>query len=157
MPVERCADILESLGGVRPSGGFVHALLARAAKAVRGVNMLIRALVITAAVICADETPIRVGPGPKSRKKYLLVACTSPLTCYFLGDRPMGTFGGFVFPDLFGSVTVHDRYQDYDAFDKVAHQLCAAPHHTSAVKRCYVMLISEGNRAATSSVAPFQL
>ena len=55
------------------------------------MNMLIRALVITAAVLCADETPIRVGPGPKTRKKYLLVACTSLLTYYFLGDRSMKT------------------------------------------------------------------
>jgi hypothetical protein len=89
--------------------------------------MLIKALVITAAVICADETPIRVGPGPKTRRKYLPVACTSLLTCYFLGDRSMATFDGFVFPDLSGSVTVHDRYQNYDAFDAVAHQLCCAP------------------------------
>ncbi len=126
VPVEQCADILESLSGTRPSDGLVHSLLARAANAVRGVNMLIRTLVITAAVICAGETPIRVGPGPKSRKKYLLAACTSLLTCYFLGDRSMGTFDDFVFPDLSGSVTVHDRYQNYDAFTAVAHQLCAA-------------------------------
>jgi hypothetical protein len=126
VPVERCADILESLSGIRPSDGFVHSLLARAAKAVRGVNMLIRALVITAAVICADETPIRVGPGPKSGKRYLLVACTNLLTCYFLGDRSLASFDGFVFPDLSGSVTVHDRYQNYDAFGEVAHQLCCA-------------------------------
>jgi transposase len=126
VPVERCAGILESLSGIRPSDGFVHSLLARAATAVRAVNMLIRALIITASVICADETPIRVGPGPKSRKKYLLVACTNLLTCYFLGDRSMASFEGFVFPDLSGSVTVHDRYQNYDAFGEVAHQLCCA-------------------------------
>jgi len=126
VPVERCAAILESLSGVRPSDGFVHSLLARAARAVRGVNMLIRALIVTAAVICADETPIRVGPGPKIRKKYLLVACTNLLTCYFLGDRSMASFDGFVFPDLSGSVTVHDRYQNYDALGSVEHQLCTA-------------------------------
>jgi len=126
VPVERCAGILESLSGIRPSDGFVHALLDRAARAVRHVNTLIRALVITAAVICADETPIRVGPGPKSRKRYLLVACTNLLTCYFLGDRSLASFDGFVFPDLSGSVAVHDRYRNYDAFGDVAHQLCCA-------------------------------
>jgi hypothetical protein len=31
--------------------------VARATKAVKGANMLIRALIITAAVVCADETP----------------------------------------------------------------------------------------------------
>lgn len=126
VPVERCADVIAALAGTRPSDGFVHAMIARAARAVRGVNMLIRALAITAAVLCADETPIRVGPGPKSRKKYLLVACTNLLTCYFLGDRSMKTFDAFVFPDLSGSVLVHDRYRNYDAIPDVMHQLCTA-------------------------------
>jgi len=113
VPVERCAGIIEALTGTRPSDGWVHAMIARAAKAVRGANMLIRALVITASVLCADETPIRVGPGPKTRKKYLLVACTSLLTYFFLGDRSMKTFDAFVFPDLSAAVLVHDRYQNY--------------------------------------------
>ena len=126
VPVERCAEIIESLTGARPSDGWVHAMIARAAKAVRHVSMLIRALVITAAVLCADETPIRVGPGPKTRKKYLLVACTSLLTYYFLGGRSMKSFDAFVFPDLSGSVLVHDRYQNYDAIAGVLHQLCCA-------------------------------
>jgi transposase len=124
VPVERCAQVIEALTGACPSDGFVHGMLARAAKAVRGVNMLIRALVITASVLCADETPIRVGPGPKTRKKYLLVACTNLLTCYFLGDRSMKTFDMFVFPDLSAAVLVHDRYQNYDAIPGVLHQLC---------------------------------
>jgi transposase len=124
VPVERCAGVIEALTGTRPSDGFVHSMIARAAKAVRGVNMLIRALVITASVLCADETPIRVGPGPKTRKKYLLVACTRLLTCFFLGDRSMRTFDAFVFPDLSGTVLVHDRYQNYDAIPGVLHQLC---------------------------------
>lgn len=124
VPVERCAQVIEALTGARPSDGFVHGMLARAAKAVRGVNMLIRALVITAGVLCADETPVRVGPGPKTRKKYLLVACTNLLTCYFLGDRSMKTFDMFVFPDLSAAVLVHDRYQNYDKIPGVLHQLC---------------------------------
>jgi transposase len=124
VPVERCAGVIGALTGTRPSEGLVHAMIARAAKAVRWACTLIRALVITAAVLCADETPIRVGPGPKTRKKYLLVACTNLLTCYFLGDRSMRTFDAFVFPDLSGTVLVHDRYQNYDAIPGVPRQLC---------------------------------
>jgi transposase len=124
VPVERCAGIIEALTGTRPSDGFVHSMIARAAKAVRGANMLIRALVITARVLSADETPIRVGPGPKTRKKYLLVACTSLLTYFHLGDRSMETFDAFVFPDLSGAVIVHDRYANYDKIPGVLHQLC---------------------------------
>ena len=125
IPVHRCAELIEALTGARPSAGFVHGLLARAAAAVKDANQLIRALIIAASVICADETPIRVGPGPKTRKRYLLVACTNLLTYYFLGDRSLASFEAFVFPDLTGTV-VHDRYQNYDKFPGVTHQLCAA-------------------------------
>jgi hypothetical protein len=55
--------------------------------------------------VVADETPIRVGPGPKSRKRYLLVACTNLLTYYFPGDRDTGTFQAFVFPGMDGAVS----------------------------------------------------
>ena len=101
-------------------------MIARAAAAVAQANTLIRALIILAHVVCADETPIRAGLGPKTRKRYLLVACTRLLTYYFLGDRSLATFGAFVFPDLSGVVVVHDRYQNYDAFPGIIHQLCAA-------------------------------
>ena len=123
VPVQRCADILQSLTGTRPSDGWVHALLERAARGVATANKLIRTLIILASVICGDETPIRAGPGPKTCKKYLLVACTNLLTYYFLGGRDLGTFNAFVLPDLTG-VIVHDRYQNYDKFPGVLHQLC---------------------------------
>jgi transposase len=124
VPVERCAAILESMSGTRPSDGWVHALLDRAAKAVAAANKTIRALILLARVICGDETPIRVGPGPKTRKKYLQVACTSLLTCYFLGDRDLASFKDFIYSDLHGTVVVHDRYVNYDAFPGISHQLC---------------------------------
>jgi transposase len=124
VPVHRCAELIEALTGAGPSPGFVHAMIARAAAAVAQANKLIRCLIIAAHVISADETPIRVGPGPKTRKRYLLVACTSLLTYYFLGDRSAKTFAAFVFPDMDGAVVVHDRYQNYDAFPGLIHQLC---------------------------------
>jgi len=124
VPVERCADILESMSGTRPSDGWVHALLERAARAVAAANQAIRALIILARVICGDETPLRAGPGPKTRKKYLQVACTSLLTYYFLGARDLASFKQFVYSDLHGTVVVHDRYVNYDAFDGISHQLC---------------------------------
>ena len=124
VPVERCADIIESMAGTRPSDGWVHTLLERAAKAAAAANKTIRALIILARVVCGDETPLRVGPGPKSRKKYLQVACTNLLTYYFLGDRDLASFKSFVYSDLHGAVIVHDRYVNYDSFDGVSHQLC---------------------------------
>ena len=126
VPVERCADILESMTGTRPSDGWVHALLRRAARAVAAANKTIRALIILARVVCGDETPLRSGPGPKAKKKYLHVACTNLLTYYFLGDRDLPSFRAFVYSDLHGTVVVHDRYQNYDKFPDVQHQLCTA-------------------------------
>ena len=124
VPVERCADILESMSGARPSDGWVHALLGRAARAAAAANKTIRALIILARVVCGDETPIR--SGPRTKKKYLHVACTNLLTYYFLGDRDLASFRTFVYSDLHGTVIVHDRYQNYDKFDGVQHQLCTA-------------------------------
>jgi transposase len=124
VPVERCADILESMSGTRPSDGWVHGLLERAARSVAAANTAIRALIILARVLCGDETPLRAGPGPKARKKYLQVARTSLLTYYFLGARDLPSFRQFVYPDLHGTVVVHDRYVNYDAFDGISHQLC---------------------------------
>ena len=126
IPVHRCAELIEALTGAKPSAGFVHGMLARAAAAVAETNRLIRALIILAHVVCCDETPIRVGPGPRSRKRYLLVACTRLCTYYLLGDRTMATFAAFVLPDLDGAVVVHDRYQNYDSFGGLIHQLCTS-------------------------------
>jgi transposase len=126
VPVERCADIIESMAGTRPSDGWVHSLLARAAGAVAAANTTIRVLILLARVICGDETPLRAGPGPKANKKYLQVACTSLLTYYFLGERSLPSFQAFVYSDLNGTVVVHDRYQNYDSFDGISHQLCTA-------------------------------
>jgi hypothetical protein len=126
VPVERCADIIESVTGIRPSDGWVHGLLARAARAAAIANKTIRALIILARVVCGDETPLRAGPGPRRRTRYLHVACTSLLTYYFLGDRTLASFRDFLWPDLHGTVIVHDRYQPCDSFAGISHQLCCA-------------------------------
>ena len=113
------------MSGTRPSDGWVHALLARAAAAVAAANKTIRALIILARVVCGDETPIRSGP-PEDQEEYLQVACTSLLTCYFLGSRDLPSFKDFIYSDLHGTVIVHDRYVNYDHFTGVSHQLCTA-------------------------------
>jgi hypothetical protein len=126
IPVHRCAELIEALTGAKPSPGFVDQMIARAAAAVAVANKPIRALIILAHVACADETPIRAGPGPKKRTRYLLVACTNLLTYHFPGDRSLQTFAAFVLPDLEGVVVAHDRCQNYDAFPGLIHQLCCA-------------------------------
>jgi transposase len=53
LPVHRCAELIEALTVAKPSPGFVHGVLARAAAAVKHANQPIRALIITASVISA--------------------------------------------------------------------------------------------------------
>ncbi|QOC94170.1 transposase [Micromonospora craniellae] len=87
IPVARCADLVAALTGSRPSDGFVHALIGRAAAGVAESNRIIRTLIALAHVVSCDETPIRVGA--RKVKKYLLVACTRLYTWYLLGDRSL--------------------------------------------------------------------
>jgi transposase len=133
IPVQRCVELLESLTGATPSAGFVHGMLQRTAGLLAEVDTRIRALITLAYAVCADETPLRVGPkkpkpGRKKAEKYLLVACTELYTHYLLGDRDLDTFKAFVLADLTESVLVHDRYQNYDSaeFAGLVHQLCCA-------------------------------
>ena len=94
-------------------------MLTRAAGLLVEVDKRIRGLITLAHAVCADETPLRVGPkrpkpGRKKAEKYLLVACTELYTHYLLGDRDLDTFKAFVLAELTGSVLVHDRYQLYE-------------------------------------------
>lgn len=133
VPAHRCVALLESLTGAAPSVGFVHGMLARAAGLLGEVDKRIRTLITLAHAVCADETPLRVGPrtpkpGRKKAERYLLVACTELYTHYLLGDRDLDTFKAFVLKDLTDSVIVHDRYQNYDSAElgTLIHQLCCA-------------------------------
>jgi hypothetical protein len=134
LPVGRCCDLLESLTGTRPSAGFVHGMLTRAAVALSEVDRAIRTLITLAFVVCFDETPLKTGPatpaeGRKQAKGYLLVACTALYTHYLLGDRSLETFKAFLFADLReDAVIVHDRYATYDCaqLGEFNHQLCLA-------------------------------
>ncbi len=40
------------------------------------------------------------------------------------GRADPASFRGFIYSDLHGTVVVHDRYQNYDSFDGISHQLC---------------------------------
>jgi transposase len=87
IPVHRCAELIAALTGAEPSPGFVHGMLARAAAAVRYANALIRALIITAAVICADETPSGSGPARRPARStcWSHARTCSPITSWATG------------------------------------------------------------------------
>lgn len=79
-------------------------------------------MVTLAYVVCADETPLRVGGktarrGRKEAERYLMVTWTDLYTGYLLGDRDLATFKPWVLTDLTESAVVHDR----------SHLICAVP------------------------------
>ena len=67
VPVERCADIIESMPG--PGRRTDGALPASRAALLAAANTTIRALILLARVICGDETPLRADL--PSEQKYL--------------------------------------------------------------------------------------
>jgi transposase len=129
LPVHRAAGLVADLTGARPSTGYVHGLLTRAAAAVHRPVAAIATGLRRAGVVHFDETTLRVGPAP--HRGYVWVAATDRLTLYHLGARTLDTFVDFDIGGHLHGVVVHDGYAVYDsdrAFDqtRVAHQLCAA-------------------------------
>ena len=123
VPVERCADIIESMAGTRPSDGWVHALLARAARAVAAANTTIRALILLARVICGDET--RCAPARSQGEQEVPAGrLHEPADLLLPGRADAALVPGLCLQRLHGTVVVHDRYQNYDSFDGISHQLC---------------------------------
>ncbi len=85
VPVERVCQLIADLTGAKPSPGFVHGMLARAAALLTGFERLVKSLVVVSHVVHFDETTLRCGP--KGVKKYVWTAATALYTLYHLGDR----------------------------------------------------------------------
>jgi transposase len=128
VPVERCAQLIADVTGAKPSTGFVHGMLARAAEAVKDVVALIKTLITASFVVGFDETTLRVGPA--GTKKHILSASTDSHTLYWLGGRDLATFKDFGVLTAFTGIAVHDRYSLYDHPELTktlaGHQLCTA-------------------------------
>jgi transposase len=128
VPVQRCVQLIADLcGGMGPSDGFVHGMLARCATAVAEVVDMIRTLITMAHVVGFDETTLRCGPA--GAKKYVLSASTENATTYHLGGRDLDSFAGAGILPEFAGVAVHDRYANYfhRRWENLAgHQACNA-------------------------------
>jgi transposase len=127
IPVERCQMLIADVCGARPSAGFVHGMLARAAAALAGFETLVKTLITISHVVHFDETTLRCGA--KGTKRYVWVAGTEKYTAYHLGGRDAGSFTAFGIGQGFTGVAVHDRYDLYDRgvlSGCAGHQLCCA-------------------------------
>ena len=129
LPVARAAGLIADVTGARPSTGFVHGLLGRAAKALTRPIEAITAGLRRAGVVHFDETTMRVGPA--GARGYVWVAATDLLTLYHVGGRGLATFTDWDLGRHLRGTVVRDGYAVYDcdtAFDQthVVHQLCVA-------------------------------
>jgi hypothetical protein len=129
LPVARAAELIADMTGARPSTGFVHSLLTRAAKSLARPIEAITAGLRRAGVVHFDETTMRVGPAPQ--RGYVWVAATNLLTLYHVGGRGLATFTDWGLGQHLSGTVVRDGYAVYDcdtAFDhtRVVHQLCVA-------------------------------
>jgi hypothetical protein len=127
VPVGRCAQLIADLTGAKPSTGFVHGMLTRAAGVLDQFAKLVKTAITLAHVVGFDETTLRAGKA--GTKKYVLSASTEWCTAFFLGGRDLASFKDFGILPAFTGIAVHDRYSLYDHRDfpgPAGHQLCGS-------------------------------
>ena len=128
VPVQRCCQLIADVTGAAPSPGFVHGMLARAAKPLAAFAKLVKTMITLAYVVHFDETTLRCGPCDV--KRYVWTASTELLTAHHLGGRSGVEFTAFGVGADFHGVAVHDNYAVYDGRDAfgtgIRHQLCCA-------------------------------
>lgn len=122
LPIGRSRDLLEALTGIDVSTGFLAGIRGRAARRLeRGFLPHLQALLASAPVLHADETPGRAAGG----LAYVHVACTAYLTALHVGDRSGASIdAGKVLPAFSGTL-VRDGYAGYTHLPAV-HAWCAA-------------------------------
>lgn len=122
LPFARVSRLLGDLCGVSVSTGFVHAVVAEAARRLGPFTSHIAALLHVEKVLHADETPARVGGG----FKYVHVACTPGLTLFHVGGRSKADIdAGGVLPGFDGTI-VRDGYAAYQHLSDAQHAWCGA-------------------------------
>jgi transposase len=124
LPIERTAQILSDLFGVKLSAGSVQASIAHAAQTLAPSVMRIAVAMSASPVVHFDETGQRVG----ARLRWLHTAGTPLLTWYGAHDKrgqvAMDDFG--ILP-AFQGVAVHDGWASYREY-ACTHALCNAHH-----------------------------
>jgi len=124
LPMQRTAQIVSDLFGVKISPGSVHTSIVQAAQTLVPSVMQIAAAVIASPVVHFDETGQRVG----AHLRWLHSAGTPQLTWYGAHDKrgkiAMDAFG--ILP-IFQGIAVHDGWASYRDY-ACTHALCNAHH-----------------------------
>jgi transposase len=122
VPVQRAADLMSQLAGVKVSTGWVAGVREKAAALVSGSGFMerVRELLRDAPAVHADETPARAARG----MQYVHLACTAYLTHMHTGDRSADSIdAGGVLPGYQG-IIVRDGYYAYGHLTDAAHAWC---------------------------------
>jgi transposase len=141
VPVGRVCQLIADLTGARPSPGFVHGMIARAAALLADFEKCVKAMLVAAHVVHFDETTLRCGA--KGAKTYVWTATTALYTLYHLGQRTKAAFAEFGVAAGFTGVAVHDYYAVYYSTgvfgDRARHQLCVAHliRHLTDAAECH--------------------
>lgn len=122
LPFARAAALMGDLLGVPVSTGFVHQVVAEAARRLGPFVSHTAALLQVQGVLHADETPARVD----GALKYVHVACTPGLTLFHVGGRSKADIdAGQVLPGFTGTL-VRDGYAAYQHLTDADHAWCGA-------------------------------
>jgi transposase len=122
VPVQRAADLMSQMAGVKVSTGWVAGIREKAAALVSGSGFMerVRELLQDAPAVHADETPARAARG----MQYVHLACTAYLTHMHTGDRSADAIdAGGVLPGYQG-IIIRDGYYAYGHLTEAAHAWC---------------------------------
>jgi transposase len=123
LPVARAAKLVAAYTGVRISVGLVAGIRGKAAARMRPFMDRVRALLRSAGVLYADETPARA----VGKLAYAHMACTEFLTALHTGGRSAEDIDpGGVLPGYAGTI-VRDGYAGYGHLSDAVHAWCGAP------------------------------
>lgn len=124
IPYRRAVELMEDIYGVSISEGTLFNSITAAFDALEPVEKEIIARLVNEAVVCTDETGLRI----EAKRQWLHVVSTEKLTHY--GHHPKrgsdATDAIGILPEFTG-VAVHDYWKPYYKYD-FRHSLCNAHH-----------------------------
>lgn len=123
VPLERCAEAMRDLFGIRLSEGTIVNMLRKFSEAVKGSVDLVWELLLDSDVVHFDESGMRA----LGRLRWLHLASTKELTYYRIHDKRGGeAFDGIGLLPLFKGKAVHDFWKPYLTYEDIIHCLCVA-------------------------------
>jgi transposase len=125
IPLERTADIIETITGKRVSEGWIMACQKRVATRLDPFITAVTVALRAAKTVCCDETGFRF-----AGKRYWLHVCCTALLTLMLCHRKRGAEGTMALGVLNGYTgsAIHDHWSAYFTFTTCSHGVCNEHH-----------------------------